>query len=205
VSETPIFGLPRPDLPDAADGPGAFEDLSDRAEAVLAAGIRSSGSAVIGAEQPTSSGAYALLGTPDRVQDIVLPDDGLLFVAYQALVKGVGAAALFLDANQVRVAEPNVAPVVAEVAIAGTEYEVLTGAPDGLAISPGSHSGADTGIATTTGLALAFQGGPAAICAIRADAGTYDVAVKFKASFGPVTAKQRQLYVWSMAFGMPPP
>jgi hypothetical protein len=49
---------------------------------------------------------------------------------------------------------------------------------------------------TTTAQTLNHFGG---LCAIEADAGTYDISVQYKASSGTVTAKDRKL--WAMALG----
>lgn len=43
-----------------------------------------------------------------------------------------------------------------------------------------------------------FLGG--GVCVIEADAGTYDVSVRFKRSEGKLSAKERKLRVWTREF-----
>ena len=199
---TPIFGIPRPlATGEGADLPTAMEDQNNRIEAILAAGIRSSGKSIVAVEQSTNSGTYTELGTPDRVEDIVVPADGLLFVHYRALAKAaIGAdakAAIFIGSNQLK-GQGIPAPVVHEVAVNDDEYQwLVTGPGGGLVYSAGNGAASD---GVTTGLLAA------GVFAIEVAAGTYDISMRFKSSgSASVTAKDRRLRAWSMAFGMPPP
>lgn len=205
MPSTTTFALPYPDGDDSPDGPTQIGALAQEVEDTLVAGtgIRSYGKSIIAAEQTTTSTTYTLLGTPDRVQNIVLPTDGLIFVSFRALAAeglGQGKAAIFLGNNQLK--KPNSAgggaAVVSEASLVGNSYQWLTSAPHGLVFITGSVA-ATGGI--TTGFAFGDQAGYGGVCAIEAAAGTYDVSVRFKASSGStVYAGDRKLRVWSQAF-----
>lgn len=179
--------------------------------------IRSAGKSIIATEESRSNSSFGFLTTPDKVTDIVLPTDGLIFVLYQAMWKqstnpgsgGGGGAALFLGNNQLKMALDNAAAPdtgFASITTATDTYKPLASSP--LAASSGlvgnGDSTAYTGDVTTgqiLGVASAFDGlNRGGIVPIFAAAGTYDVGVKFKAATGSVTAKNRKLWVWSMTF-----
>lgn len=65
------------------------------------------GKAVIATEESRTNTAYGTLTTPDRVSSVVVPSDGLLCIAYQAVwkesVAKAARAALFIGANQLKV------------------------------------------------------------------------------------------------------
>lgn len=65
------------------------------------------GKSIIATEESTTSTSYTYLTTPDRVQNVVLPTDGLIFVAFEAnwrsSVAAAGEAAIFVGANQINV------------------------------------------------------------------------------------------------------
>lgn len=67
------------------------------------------GKCIVATEQSRTNTAYGKLTTPDEVENVVLPTDGLMFVAYQAMWKGSVAdaprAALFLNSNQLVTAD----------------------------------------------------------------------------------------------------
>lgn len=174
------------------------------------------GKSIIATEESTSSSSFTTLATPDRVDDIVLPTDGLLLIGYQALWKSdAGAndagAAIFLGANQLKVQRSAAAaPAVQEVALPGTSYSPLFTTPAGLAsyamsldasqvttgqILGGPRTLSDSGGDTTT----AYEGG---LVAVFAAAGTYDVSVQFKVAPGTtiVYAKSRKLWVQAVGF-----
>lgn len=200
---TPELDLPTPHLTgEGANLPEAMGNQNERLEEViLAGGVRTSGKSIVAAEQETYSTSYELLGTPDRVSDIVLPTDGLIFVSYRARAMASfansGAAAIFLDSNQVEVPFINVL-VSQAAAINDAEYQWLFSNANGLSYT--AASGAAPAL-PATGVILA--GG---ILAIEADAGTYDVSVRVKSDDDGkfVRVKERKLRVWSMGFGFPP-
>lgn len=65
------------------------------------------GATVIDTAESRLNNAYGLMTTPDRVQNVIVPTNGLLFVQYEALWKealnGGGSAAIFIGANQLKV------------------------------------------------------------------------------------------------------
>jgi hypothetical protein len=186
------------------------------------------GKSIIATEESRSNVAYGTMPIPDQVQDVVLPTDGLLFVAYRALWKestgGAARAALFLNGAQLKVPYADAAdPVTQEARIAtgaaSNVYEHLLSFPGGLV---GTSSGTAKNAPPGTGMAQAavvasgpsdnfnMNAGATALtftqtvlggaCLIEADAGTYDVAVQFRATSGSVTVKDRRLKVWTGGF-----
>lgn len=169
------------------------------------------GKSIVATEQSRANAAYGLLTTPDRVQNVVLPTDGLIFVHFQALWKASeadkGAAALFIGENQLRNPRANGEPVVNEAGLVNgkvsTKFSPLVSNPTGLFTA---GSGVSDSTLVTTGLAgfydgVTFNNPAGAICVIEAAAGTYDISVRFKATSGSVTVKERKLRVWTAAFG----
>lgn len=162
--------------------------------------------------------SYDWMPTPDRVQNITLPTDGLIFVMYQALWKetviNAANAAIFVGANQLAMPVPNGAPSTSNAqgwlqASTGTNlYGLLSTYAGGLAPPVWGTYGTNYGgnstevttgeaVGTLYGPTTAFAGG---VCSIFAAAGTYDIGIKFKASSGDVYAKNRHLWVWTMGF-----
>jgi hypothetical protein len=158
------------------------------------------GTSIITTEESRTNTAYDTLTTPDQVQDVVLPANGLIVVAYQALVKSsvnaAGSIALFIGSNQLKYRAPSL--TLQSTGTVGTDaYAPISSAPQGLLVDT-----ADSASDVTTGQAVASSGtaGYGGPCFIFAAAGTYTVSVQFKATSGSVTAKQRKLWVWTMAF-----
>lgn len=223
MTNTPRFDLSLPEDGDSPNGPSQLQDLAEDVEARLGYAGAQGGKSIIATEQSRTNVAYGLLGTPDRVQDIVLPTDGLIFALYQAQWKssnGFGAAwaAFFLGSNQLKVdAHPQTggAPVVQEAGGPGPAdtYAMLgTGAASGwnsAGVGLNSWLGNDlvakgndvsTGQIIGTGPNTSGQRVASGPVAIFAAAGTYDLSVQFKASVGSVTAKNRKLWVWTKEF-----
>jgi hypothetical protein len=169
------------------------------------------GKSIIATEQSTTSTSYTTLTTPDRVQNVVLPTDGLIFVALQAMwkesVNAAARAAIFVGSDQLKVAASNTAnPAVqeAQCQMAADTYGNLVAYPAGL--SGGAAGTVATGYVAdvTTGQAVgtAFAAGEAfGFTTIFAAAGTYTISIQFKTSSGTLTAKNRKLWVWTQAFG----
>jgi hypothetical protein len=178
------------------------------------------GKSIIATEEARTDTAYGLLTTPDQVENVVMPTDGLIVVAYQALwkesVTGAARAAIFVGADQLKIAHNTATPATQAAARPSTAYANLHTWGGGLAsIDPA----ADTS-QVTTGQVVGFHSqtpetsvnveidgsevdGPlfgAGPCYIFAAAGTYDISVQFKASSGSVTAKERKLWVWTVGF-----
>lgn len=181
---------------------------------------------VIATEQSTSSTSFTTLTTADEIKEIVIPENGLLVVGYQALWKrstGLAnpQAAFFLDSNQLKVPQVNDASATQAAVLGGLEagkWSHLRSAPCGL-LSPRPVSDAST---VSTGEAMGYVAasnasqtmilggseilvGPEAtalrnlfggMCVIGVAAGTYAISVRFKTSSGTVTAKERKLWAY---------
>lgn len=156
------------------------------------------GKSIITAEESRTNAAYGLLATPDRVQNITVPADGLLLIAYRALVKqsvlNAARVAIVVGANELKQPSGSGAPVVYpnELGPYVNDYNWLLTAPPTPASSSGLVLIADEGNSSVGG------GSPlvgAQFIAVEVAAGTYDVSVQFKASSGSVTAKERKLWV----------
>jgi hypothetical protein len=187
-------------------------DLADKLGVSSTATVRR-GKCIIATEESRTNTAYGTLTTPDQVSSVVLPTDGLICVAYQAMwkesVTSAGAAAIFLGSNQLTVAYNNAAtPQVQYAGLAGTQdvYHALASSTSGLIGTTGTGSTAYTGD-VTTGQSVGFidltttpVSVNAGACYIFAAAGTYTVSVRFKSTSGSVTAKNRKLWVWTLAF-----
>lgn len=163
------------------------------------------GKSIIAAEESHSSVSYGLLHTPDRVRNVTLPTDGLIIVAYQALVKSdsvAAQAAIFLGPNQVKAANPGFVPggqSALEPGLSPDVYKPLGTFGGGLQMAPANT---DTGTAVTTGQIVGgvVGGSNGGLCALFAAPGTYDVSIQFRSSSGTVTVKDRKLWVWTVGF-----
>jgi hypothetical protein len=185
------------------------------------------GKSIIATSESRSNAAYGTLTTPDQVTGIVLPTDGLMFIAYQARwqesVLGAARAAIFLGANQLKmnwVSSPQTQAAAINGSGGAGNDRVLVSAPAGL-VSTNDVGPATADVTTGQSIAmtvlqpslinmeiggsvqgfvtsaLAHAGG---ICAVFAAAGTYTVSVQFKASSGSVTANNRKLWCWTLGF-----
>lgn len=177
------------------------------------------GKSIIATEESRTNTAYGLLTTPDRVQNVLLPTDGLICVAYQALwkesVASAGRAAIFIGANDLKL--PNFGsatintgtPPSAWIGGTANTYQPLSTIAAGLRCAVGGTGvgGSDSTLGVTTGVALSsaqntgselvYDGG---VCLIYAAAGTYDISIQFKSTSGSVSAKERKLWVWTINF-----
>lgn len=217
---TAILGLRSPlATGEGADGPTSFANLAQDVEDAIVegSGHRSHGKSIIDASQSTSSSTYTELGTPDRVEDIVVPTDGLLFIAFEARwqqsVANAARAAIFIGSDQLRVIDGTDGTSKAEAARIATSTlsrRLVTDARIGLVsleadgndtkphVVGGTIKGTTDYEAGSTGYTDSEAHG--GILAVRAEPGTYDISVQFKASSGNVTASLRRLWVWSQAF-----
>jgi hypothetical protein len=159
------------------------------------------GKSIIATEETRTNTAYGTLPTPDRVQSVVLPTDGLLRISYQALwrnsVASTGLAAVFVGATQPSVATGVGAPVVQAAFGASTAFWAT------LASTPGGLSGVDAKVADESQVGTQIVGTSIAAGGwfeIFAPAGTYNVTVQFKSSSGTVSVKQRKLWVEAVAY-----
>jgi hypothetical protein len=176
-------------------------------------------------EESRTSTSYGTLTTPDQVDNIVLPADGLIVVAYDAIwkssVAAAGRAAIFLNTTQLQVNgagfdSPRTQAAALTSNSTANRYAPLNSFSMGLVSGRGlntTHTNVTTGQAVgqyggTSNLAHELNGtvldvtedsigGP---CLIYAAAGTYDVSVRFKSSSGSVSVKDRKLWVWTVSF-----
>lgn len=164
------------------------------------------GKSIIAATETRTNAAYGLMTTPDRVQNVVLPTDGLIYVAYQATwqesVNSASRAAIFVGANQLKLADGTLtAPQVQEASNGSGTASIdkpLSTSPRGLTGS-GVGGGTVYGGDVTTGQVVG-QDFATGICVLFAAAGTYDISVQFKSTSGSVTVKNRRLWVWTLGF-----
>lgn len=179
--------------------------------------LRTAGKSIIAAAEARSSASYGVMTTPDQVRNVVLPTDGVLAVMYQALwqesVDGAANAAIFLGSNQLKRREfGSAAPQLQEAYCAGgaNTYKGLGSYGGGLFGPLGNITAGPATSDVTTGQVVGTlddslgygspQNGAWGAAYIFAAAGTYDISVQFKASSGNVTAKERKLWVWTLAF-----
>lgn len=168
------------------------------------------GKSIIATPESRTNVAYGTLTTPDQVTGFVLPTDGLIVMAYQALwqesVAGAARAAIFVGATQLKAAPNSTnqssAPVPQEASTgSGSVFNddlALASQSGGLASEQAPSNVIYSGDVTTGQiLGLSGAGGP---CYIFAAAGTYTVSVQFKSTSGSVTVKNRRLWVWSVGF-----
>lgn len=189
----------------------------------------SRGATNVSTSQSVSSTSYTTLGTPDQVTGLVLPTNGQIVVSYQATwqssVSDAARAAIFIGANQLKVAYAGTgsssavtqAAAMDDAGSANTPH-ILSTSPFGL-ISPTTGQSYTGDVATGQAVALyGATGGPifaglefngsverpvallAGACTIFAPAGTYTVSIQFKASSGSVTASNRHLWVEAKSF-----
>jgi hypothetical protein len=159
----------------------------------------SSAKSIIATEQERTNTSLGLLTTPDEVT-IVLPENGLIAVAYQALweqsVSGAGRALLFLGENAVKITNGTgpATPSSATFTGASGEFTPLATSPLGL-VSINASSGKAY---ETTGTFVGIEGKTGGPCYIFAAAGSYKVSVRFSSTSGSIKAKERKLWAWAV-------
>lgn len=174
---------------------------------------------VIATEESRTNIAYGTLTTADEIKEVVLPENSLLLVWYEAIwkesVAGAARAALFLGANQLKYTDNTVQEARSykftsftdttsseKEASAGTFYPLATHGA-GLASSfqanpapPGTGYivGPSKPLITNAGSSSEPHavGGLLTVTGVTA---TLNISVQFKASSGSVTAKTRKLWV----------
>src|SRR3954469_10289733 len=142
----------------ASDIDAGFQALAEDVDTKLLTG----GKSIIATAETRAVGSYGLLTTPDSVQSVVLPTDGLIAVWYQATWKDTsngGQVGIFLGANQVKVATPLAVGLVGTATPATTatnKYRPLASYTGGI-ISYGDATTTDyTGDVTTGQIVGAF-------------------------------------------------
>lgn len=144
---------------------------------------------IIATEESRTNAAFGTLTTADEVKEVVLPTNGLIMVGYRAHLKASaanGLMAVFLNENEVKTFNN----AASEPFIEAT-FRVWSFTPAGVATSQVEGAGD-----VTTGQFASIQG-PTYIFA---NAGTYNVSVRFKSASGSVTATQRKLWVAVLGF-----
>jgi hypothetical protein len=157
---------------------------------------------VIASEQSVTNESFAFLPTEDKIEGVVVPENGLILVAYRALVKQTtseaGRAAIFLGNNQLK------GWTTTTNAVENRETEAWTGSnfvplySDNHFALKASSTTTTGGTPVTTGFLVGMGGGIASgggFAVIEAAAGTYTVGVKYRAIPNSVTAKERKLWV----------
>lgn len=149
--------------------------------------------------------AYGTMTTPDRVQNIVLPTDGLIDIYYHAEFKssvgGAGRAAIFIGSDQLKVPSAG-APAVQEATSPATNSRTAPLTTTSAGLATGSNAADYTG-PVTTGQLLAptsTASNAGGVCTVFAAAGTYTISIQFKASSGTVSRRYGKLWVVARSF-----
>lgn len=190
-----------------SDIDAGFQSLAEDVDTKLLTG----GKSIIATSETRTASTYGLLATPDRVQSIILPTDGILQIRYLAQwnqsTNVAASAAIFIGATQLT-ASTGTGATDPSVAVTGTGSTFgvdhwLSSYWNGL-ISDTSTAGASPSAPVTTGQIVGsysssnVTGG--AMCEVFAAAGTYDISVQFKTTSGTLTVKNRKLWVRVIAF-----
>lgn len=162
---------------------------------------------VIATEQTRESTEFGFLATEDKIANVVLPENGLILVGYQAAWKTSsteatkGRAAIFLGSNQVKIATSGTNAPAAQEAVTGNsasnKFSPLVSSMTKGLYSPyesGEYSG-DVTTGQVLGGSLSGSSGAGGPAVLFAAAGTYTVGIKYKATSGSVTVKERKLFV----------
>lgn len=195
---SPTAGITAAQLASAVNQQGGVSDGT----------ITRRGKSIVASTETRSNAAYGLMPTPDRVQSLVLPQDGLIAIAFQATwsetVTGAARAAIFIGANQLKGNGGSAVPIVQETTHdnTATQNQPLYSCAAGLRGNDPTGGWSDV---TTGQIIGSIQSGttfqyPAGPCYVFAAAGTYDVSVQFKASSGSVQVANRKLWVWTVGF-----
>lgn len=146
---------------------------------------------IIATEESRTNTEFGTLTTADEITGVVLPENGLIVVGYMALLKQsvseAARAAIFVGANQLKRGAGGAPAVQENLGISGIGFHNLEVGANGIVLQA---NGAEAQV--TTGM---LNGGG---CSIFAAAGTYTISVRFKATSGSVTAKERKLWVYTL-------
>lgn len=148
---------------------------------------------VIATEESRTNTSFGTLTTADEIKSVVLAENGLILISYTAIIKssvsGAGGVAIFIGSNQLKSPGIVAAPEVQEASTTGTSSTMFISRGGGLVNLEAGTS------YVTTGMTLGAAGTSSGLCPVFAAAGTYDISVKYKATSGSVTAKERKLWV----------
>lgn len=157
---------------------------------------------IIATEETRENVAYGTLTTADEITGVVVAENALLVVGYIAQFKASvssGTAAIFLGSNQLKIMGAGGGPFSQAAEGSAATFKGL--GTNGFGLFSGSSQ---PGAAVTTGQILSpattaaeqAQGG--GVVYIFAAAGTYALSIKYKASSGSVTAKERKLWAYTL-------
>jgi hypothetical protein len=143
---------------------------------------------VIATEESRTNAAFGTLTTADEITGIVVPENGLMQIRFALVMKSsvanAGSFGLFIDGNQALTASGIL--VGREVPVTGTGFHLFASSVRGESFVERSPS--EQTALPATGLAFGAVEFAAA-------AGTHTVSLRYKASEGTVTAKERKLWV----------
>lgn len=217
---TPNQGFPFPEENDPPAGHSQMEALATDLDNKWP--IRSKGKSIISAEQSITSTSASLAGTPDIIEDLVLPTDGLLMVGVHLQMRvtdgsspGSGFTRLYLNENIVHIADGTILSVVkAELNTTDPNvdglYKDVHSFGGGLHVAKGFSSNVVAPI--TTGQVIGGRKSSSfetddtvmvgGLLAIFAAAGTYDLSLRYGGPGfgGNVSVKNRKLWAWTMPF-----
>jgi len=154
-----------------------------------------------------------LATTPDVVTNIVLPTDGIIFVAFRGLIKSDNAATyvhanIRIGSNSLVALKNNAASgTTLDTSTNSTYWQVFTTNNTGLLISPLAPA-SDAGLPASSSPTIigvvdaVFPTTPqlGGAVAVEMAAGTYDVSVRYTTSTNTASVKQRKLWVWTQGF-----
>lgn len=213
------FGLWVPEDTEAPDGPSHLTQLAEGTESTdglndhLARAGAEARRSIVTAEQSITSATFQVLGIADRIEDMDIDADDLLVVVFMGEFKSSGAgngrAAIFVGGEQLMIGGSNQA---AATRAEETSFTYVASHPLGLAGSESTATGTSSlptpvGIsakdtrqfvgATEVASTIEQLGGA---CVIRPDTGIHDVEIRWSATSGSITARNRRLYAWTRKF-----
>lgn len=106
MGETSL-GITYPTTNDISDDPGQSKSRSEKIDELLLRAGAQAKKCIIPGENSRENTLFGTMETPDRVTGVILPTDGLIFVAYQALwqesVAKAARSTIFVGTNQLKV------------------------------------------------------------------------------------------------------
>jgi hypothetical protein len=148
---------------------------------------------VINTEESRTSTAYGTMATADEITGVVVPANGVVMITYEAIVKSsvseAGVVSLFIGANQIAIPGPSLENCFVGTKVSEAFGRIYTSPTQAISGNLGQFGFGSATTVLTTGRVI----NPIQILDVAA--GTYTVSVKFKATSGSVTAKERVLRV----------
>jgi hypothetical protein len=153
---------------------------------------------IISTEESRENTSFGTLTTADKIEGVVVPENGIVVVLYKAHVKSsvaeAGKCAIFLGSNQLKTGASTAKQEASTKVGEANFYRYFSSYQGGLI---NNEIGVEPPVTTgqTIGHKTAGLGG---FCPIEVAAGTYDISVQFKATSGSVTAKERKFWVYTL-------